>query len=101
MNIRPNTRLPLLLGLSLSLSLGAAAATDSGTTREERLERVQQAVNAANQRTRSEEAREYIAERGYETREMVAERNLGESAPPPSRAYDGSAQRPSALDMSE
>lgn len=94
MNNRLNITLALALGLSLSL--GAMANTE--TTREDRLERVQAAVNAANERTRSDDAREYIAERGYETRKTVVERNLGENASPPSRAYDESAQRPSALE---
>lgn len=98
MSIRLNTALALAAGLSLSL--GAAAASTE-TTREERLDRVMEAVQAANERTGSEEAREYIAERGYETRKTVSERNLGENAPPPSRAYDESAQRPSALESTQ
>lgn len=97
MSIRLNAALTLAAGLSLCL--GAAASTE--TTREERLERVMEAVQAANQRTGSEEAREYIAERGYETRKMVSERNLGENAPPPSRVYDESARRPSALESTQ
>ena len=94
MNVRLNTALMCAVGLALSL----AATAGTETTREERLDRVQEAVQAANERTGSGEAREYIAERGYETRKAVSERNLGENAPPPSRAYDESAQRPSALE---
>lgn len=80
----------------LALSLWPAwslADTEAAREREARLERARHAMAAADARTRSQEARDMINERGFATRQAVVQRNQGEDAVNPDAGYDQRTQR--------
>lgn len=89
----------VMLPLLAALAGPVLAAGDTGETaeqareREAREERVRTALVAADERIRSPEAREEIAERGFAIRLQVAQRNLGSHIEDPDAGYDQRSRR--------
>lgn len=84
--------LALLAGPVLAAGY-AGEPPEQAREREAREARVQAAMAAADELTRSEEAREEIAERDFAIRLQVARRNLGSHIEDPDAGYDQRARR--------
>lgn len=87
--------LPLLAVLAGPAVAGAPSCetAEQAREREARAERVLAALVAADERIRSPEAREEIAERGFAIRREVMQRNLGSHIENPDAGYDQRGRR--------